>query len=167
MRTWWRLLVAGALLTGCTATAPAAPRAAAALSPTTTPGVAGTWPSTDPGAAVSCVSRYPERLAENAVAFDGTVTGVRLGDRDEDAGGTPARVELAVHETFAGPRRTSVVMRTWDFMLPDEADEVVGLRGLFAAGPTLDIKACGYSRPHSPQDAVTWRRAFRLAPDRG
>jgi hypothetical protein len=107
---------------------------------------------------------YPEGLTEHAVAFDGTVTAVHVGPYNADAAGTPATVDLAVHEAFAGPTRTVVTMRTWTFMLPEQPVSIVGLRVLLAAGPTLDLKACGYSRPYSSTEATIWRQSFQSPP---
>ncbi|HVE97972.1 MAG TPA: hypothetical protein VNA12_02205 [Mycobacteriales bacterium] len=121
---------------------------------------AGSWPDPRVGPAVSCVSEYPDRLAENEHAFDATVTGVHVGPRDEDAAASPATLTLDLHEVFTGPDRPSETMRTWDFMLPEEPQDAVGVRLLVAAGETLDLKGCGYTRPYSAADAEQWREAF-------
>ena len=120
----------------------------------------GAWPDPRPPAAASCVSLYPDRLTSHPNAFDATVTAVRLGPYAHDAGGAPATVDLTMHETFTGPTLSKVTMKTWDFMLPTEPQSAVGLRVLLAAGETLDVKACGHSRPYDADDAAEWRPAF-------
>jgi hypothetical protein len=120
------------------------------------------WPATKPGPAVSCVYDYPADLPDREIAFDGTITRVRMGTYDEDAGATPARLELEVNEVFTGTLAEVVTMRTWDFMLPDE--DVTDVRILAAAGPTLDLMGCGFSRPYSVGEAREWREAFGDGP---
>ena len=159
-----------AVTTACAASSTgqaAAPRPspAATTSPspiaTVTPGVAGSWPDLRPPTAGSCVSTYPADLRRRAIAFDATVTAVRVGDFDENAGMRPATVDLAVHEVFAGPERQTVRMRTWDGFLPrPEPQDAVGLRVLASAGETLDLMACGYTRPYRAAEAAEWRRTF-------
>lgn len=110
--------------------------------------------------AIECVSVYPEELGQRANAFDATITSVDLLAYKPDAGARPARVTMSVHEVLAGPERTTVTMRTWDFMLPARPREAVGVRVLAAAGPTLDLMACGYTRVFSQEDAEVWDAAF-------
>jgi hypothetical protein len=145
-----QLLVAGCGAADVQTTEPAA----------TATGRPGAWPDPRPPAAASCVSLYPDRLTRHPNAFDATVTAVRVGAYVHDAGASPATVELTVHETFTGPERSAVTMKTWDFMLPRKPQSAVGLRVLLAAGETLDVKGCGYSRPYDAGDAAEWRAAF-------
>jgi hypothetical protein len=158
--------VLGLTITGCGvgSTVAGAPVPTPALSETRAVaqhvGKPGSWPDARPPAAASCISVYPDELSTNANAFDGTVTGVHVGELDKDAAAAPATVEVVVHETFAGHRRGTVTMKTWDFMLPEDPTSVVGLRVLLAAGDTLDLKGCGYSRPYNASEAKTWREAF-------
>lgn len=164
MRTLGTLLVCMSL-SGCTA-AVAEPAAAGGRAPAAAEaapvGVSGDWPDPRPPVAGSCVSRYPDRLAESAVAFDATVVSVAVAERpvEGDAHAHRARLGLAVHEVLAGSARTKVTMRAWDFMLPRDPRSMVGLRILASAGDTLDLRACGYSRPYSRSDAEQWRTVF-------
>lgn len=140
--------------------------AAVAASPAVSPahdravGSLGSWPDPSPPVATSCLSLYPAELASNTNAFDGTVTNVQVEESKDSSGDSPATVELDVHETFAGPERRTVTMKTWNFMLPEDPSTVVGLRVLLAAGDTLDLKECGYSRPYDGVEAEIWRQTF-------
>lgn len=141
--------------------APAAAAASSAPTSAATPGMPGKWPDLRPPTAASCVSQYPDELPARANAFDATVAKVTVGDFDENAGMRPATVDLAIHEVFAGPERQSVQLHTWDGFLPQgNPQEPVGLRVLASAGDTLDLMACGFTRPYSQTDADAWRRIF-------
>jgi hypothetical protein len=122
------------------------------------------WPGVfvrdDPHSAISCVSQYPDKLVTHTNAFDATVTNVRVGVHGRGGSGTPVDVTLQVNETFAGDAAASVVMHTWDFMLPRDPQTILGTRILAAAGPTLDIKSCGYTRPYDEKTASEWRDVF-------
>lgn len=134
----------------------------ASLTASVTPGVAGSWPDLRPASAASCYVQYPDDLSSREIAFDGTVTAVTVGPYDNNAGMRPATVDLAVHEVFAGPQRQSAVLRSWDGFLPSpDPQEAVGLRVLAAAGKTLDLMGCGFTRPYNKPDAEAWRTAFR------
>lgn len=152
--------VAGVALAvpGRLASAPAPLAASSPPAPDAT-GTPGSWP--DPLAPnIDCAAYYPNRLGERANAFDGTVTAVAVGPRNDDAGGSPATVDLRVHRVFAGPPRETVRLTTWDFMLPRDPRSVVGQRVLVATGPELELGACGYTRPYSDHDAGEFYRAF-------
>lgn len=142
--------------------ATASPSAAVPALSTMKPGTAGDWPDLRPASAASCYVQYPDDLGDRANAFDATVTAVTIGEYDNNAGMRPATVELAVHEAFAGPERQTVVLRTWDGFLPSpDAQAAVGLRVLAAAGDTLDLMGCGFTRPYNAAEADDWRTAFR------
>ena len=129
--------------------------------PTPSLGVLTEWPDVQTSNA-DCVVDYPRDLRERSVAFDGTIEKVQLGEYDEDAGATPARVEIRVHEVFYGDIEGFIVMRTWDFMLPD--DDLSGKRVLVAADHSLDLMGCGFTRPYSKEDADFWRKTFSEVP---
>ena len=118
------------------------------------------WPSTEIGAAASCVYDYPRDLGGREIAFDGTITATVVGEYDENAGAKPVTLYLYVNEVFKGdlPEHDEITMSTWDFMLPD--DDVSNVRILAAAGPTLDLMGCGFSRPYSEAEAAEWRTVF-------
>ena len=101
---------------------------------------------------------YPDRLAERAFAFDGTILEVTRGEYDRGAGAAPVELELRVNEVFRGDLGDLVTMHTWNFMLPEH--DVRGARILASAGPTLDVMGCGYTRPYSEEDAQYWRSVF-------
>ena len=165
MRRWgWTLLAVVLLATAC-----GEPGGGSTAAPTTSPpsssdpspeGKSG-WPKLG-GAAIECVYDYPEDLVERPIAFDGTVETVLFGAEDEDAGARPARVEMRVNEVFRGDIDGFIVMNSWDFMVPGE--EIVGTRVLAAAGHTLDLMACGFTRPYTTEDADMWRSTFAGAP---
>jgi hypothetical protein len=117
------------------------------------------WPPSDPGPAISCVYDYPEDLPDRAKAVAGTVTEVSLGEYDADAGATRATVTIAVDEWFRGGSGPTVVLNTFDFMLPDAPQDAVGTRILAAFGPTRDLMACGFTRPWDEKTARAWRYA--------
>ncbi|MCD4526233.1 PASTA domain-containing protein [Nocardioides sp. cx-173] len=117
------------------------------------------WPPGEPGPAISCVYTYPEDLPERAQAVAGTVTEVRLGRYDGDAGATAATVTLAVDEWFRGGSGPTVVLHTVDLMLPDRPQDAVGVRILAAFGPTRDMMACGFTRSWDEKTARAWRDA--------
>lgn len=119
------------------------------------------WPETDVDSASSCIVEYPEDLPDRPIAFDGTITDVATGARDEDAGATPVRLDVQINEVFSGDVQDSVVMRTWDFMLQDR--DVQGARILAAAERSLDLMGCGFTRPYSETEAAEWRAAFSSA----
>lgn len=122
------------------------------------------WPDVD-SEGETCVVRYPRDLDDQEKAFDGTIETVEFGDYNEDAGAAPVRLEFRVNEVFRGEHIDNfVVMNTWDFMLPDE--DVTGTRLLVAAGPSLDLMGCGFTRPYSEDEASMWRKTFaRVAPE--
>ena len=121
------------------------------------------WPDVDT-VNMDCVVDYPEDLKSRAVAFDGTIEGVVLATYDANAGATPARMEIRTNEVFRGDIEDFVVMRTWDFMLPD--GDLRGTRILAAAGQSLDLMGCGFTRPYSTHDAKMWRETFsKLSPE--
>ncbi|MCD4534446.1 PASTA domain-containing protein [Nocardioides sp. cx-169] len=117
------------------------------------------WPPGEPGPAISCVYTYPEDLPERAQAVAGTVTEVRLGGDDSDAGATAATVTLAVDEWFRGESGPTVVLHTTDLMLPDRPQDAVGVKILAAFGPTRDMMACGFTRSWDEKTARAWRDA--------
>lgn len=126
---------------------------------------ASEWPEVwteKSGAAIECVYAYPDGLAEQPNAFDATVTGVRVGadEGETEASPTPATLELTVNEVFAGPERSTITMHTWTFMLPADPEAAVGARILAAAGETLDLMSCGFTRQYSAADAADWRETF-------
>lgn len=126
-----------------------------------TPTGLANWPDVDSGGE-ACVVRYPHDLGKLENAFDGTIEAVEFGNYNEDAGATPVRLEFRVNEVFRGQHIDNfVVMNTWDFMLPNE--DVTGTRLLAAAGPSLDLMGCGFTRPYSEDDASRWRKTFSLA----
>ncbi len=71
------------------------------------------------------------------------------------------RLELRVNQRFKGAVGATVVLKTWDFMLPQE--DVTGVRVLAAAGESLDLMGCGFTRPYSPEDAAVWAEAFGVS----
>jgi len=145
-------------LTGCGAAPAAKPTSVDPVPGPSAEKVVAGWPSVDT-AAVTCVVTYPDDLTESSVAFDGTVVGVQAGEPQPDAGGDrPVRLELRVNQRFKGAVGAAVVMKTWDFMLPGE--DVTGVRVLAAAGESLDLMGCGFTRPYSPEEAAVWAEAF-------
>ena len=118
------------------------------------------WPKVAVGPAVSCVYDYPDDLPDRARAVAGTVTNVSPGEYDADAGATPATVTVAVDEWFRGGRGQTVVFDTFDFMLPDDPQDAVGVRILAAFGPAPDLMACGFTRPWDEKTAHAWRDAL-------
>ncbi len=107
---------------------------------------------------MDCVVSYPDDLPSRAFAFDGTIQAVELAGYDEDAGARPARIKVRINELFRGDLDEFVVLRSWDFMLPE--GDLRGRRLLAATGQTLDMMACGFTRPYSQEDANFWRRTF-------
>ena len=116
------------------------------------------WPSTGIGAAERCAYEYPDDLADRAIAFDGTIVGITRGQYDDDAGAVPIDLEVRVNQPFRGDLSGVVTMHTWDFMLPGR--DVTGVRVLAAAGPTMDLMGCGFTRPYSEAEAGHWRDVF-------
>lgn len=116
------------------------------------------WPSFMTGPAISCVYRYPEDLPDRAEAVSGTVTEVQLGDIvTADPGTTRATVTVTVDEWFLGGPGRTVRLNTFDFMLPEDPQDAVGVRILAAFGPTHDLMACGFTRPWDEKTARDWR----------
>jgi hypothetical protein len=120
------------------------------------------WPSTETGAAAECVYQYPDDLADRPVAFDGTVLSISHGAYVDDAGAAPVELVLQVNEVYRGDLGRTVTMHTFDFSGPDQASEwdPTGIRILAAASESLDVMACGFTRPYSAQDAALWADAF-------
>jgi hypothetical protein len=114
-----------------------------------TPGRPGAWP--DP-AGPSCKAGYPSSVETYAVAFDGTVTAVRPGDRVE--------IDLAVHHVFNGPSRATVTLTAARADLPADEASIVGLRVLAAVRDDLALTTCGFTRPWDAHDATAWYHAF-------
>jgi hypothetical protein len=123
------------------------------------------WPGVfvrdDPTSAINCVSQYPDALGANANAFDGTVVRVAVGAHPHGPSDPRFLVTLRVNETFAGEAADTVDMQTWDFMLPSDYESIIGTRILAAAGPSLEIKACGYTRAYDEKTANAWRDLFQ------
>jgi hypothetical protein len=117
-------------------------------------------PGKGQGAAVDCAVGYPQDLSKMTYAFDADVTRIDVGAYDEDAAARPVVVTVAIHRMFRGSLPTVTRMKTWDFMLPDDPQSVVGIRALFSAGPSLDVMACGFTRPYNDSDAALWDRTF-------
>ncbi|HEY7875994.1 MAG TPA: hypothetical protein VIG64_12825 [Actinomycetota bacterium] len=109
-----------------------------------------------------CVVDYPKDLAERALAFDGTIESIDVGEHDDDAGATPVRLGVRLHEVFRGDLDEFVVIRTWDFMLSQH--DVTGVRILAAVDLTLDLMGCGFTRPYSVKDAARWRAIYAKLP---
>ncbi|MDP9441144.1 MAG: hypothetical protein M3P34_02955 [Actinomycetota bacterium] len=95
------------------------------------------------------------------MAFDGTVTAVRLEEEVPKAGDRRASADFDVHEVLRGNVGATQRMRTWTFFLPKDPQMIVGQRVLVSTGASTDeIESCGYSRPWSESDLVEWRRLF-------
>jgi hypothetical protein len=131
------------------------------------------------GAAQSCVKEYsPETLAENAFAFDGTVTGI--GPARTGTGRRPVPLDLRsvtfrVHTWYQGGSAGIVVV---DMASPvaggatnDEGAPAyqVGTRLLvsgmprWGGAPLADAIAwgCGFTRYYSPSMAAAWAAATK------
>lgn len=117
-------------------------------------------PQEDPPAAM-CVHSYPEDLDERPYAFDGTVVSVSRGEHVEEAAGTPLELKVEINEAFNGDLASTVTLHTWDFAPESEATfDPTGARILVATGDTMDVMACGFTRPYSVDDAELWRTTF-------
>lgn len=114
----------------------------------------------------SCVHQYPEDLRSRPVAVDATILSVTRGPYDEDARGTPVTIHLQVNRVFNGPPRDSLRISSWDFTTAaDESSDPIGVRLLAAMEPSLDLMACGFTRPYSEGDAQRWEAAFNRSPE--
>ena len=142
--------------------------------------VAPGGPLADPGMAMaSCVKGYsPAALAENAFAFDGTVTGIGLSrsDRGPTTGLLGLRaVTFHVDAWFKGGRGTTAVV---DMASPSMIGKGVGetvpsyevgtrllVSGMPRWGGAPFDKAiawgCGFTRYYSPERAAEWATAAR------
>lgn len=121
----------------------------------------------DDGAAIDCVYRYPEDLAARPIAFDGTVLGIQRFPYSENAGAAPVDLLVQVNRVFRGDLGDTVTMHSWDFTGPGgEPWDPTGVRILAAAGNTLDVMACGFTRSYSDEDAALWADIF-AAPQSG
>ncbi|GEP34459.1 hypothetical protein NSZ01_22270 [Nocardioides szechwanensis] len=118
------------------------------------------WPSVSIGPAISCAYDYPDDLPDRAGAIAGTVIGVRLTEYVAGADAVPATVSVLISEWFRGGSDPTVVLNTFDFMLPDDWRDAVGTKILAAFGPTRDLMACGFTRPWDEKTAREWRAAY-------
>lgn len=117
------------------------------------------WPSTEVDRRVAdCVYQYPDDLETRAIAFDGTITKVHIGHYLRGPSATPVRLRMRVNEVFRGDLSDEVTLHTWRFMLPKH--DVTGARLLAAAGRTMGLMGCGFTRPYSEADAEYWRQVF-------
>lgn len=115
-------------------------------------------------AAGSCVHQYPEDLSSRPIAVDATIVRVTRGAYDEDARGTPVTIEMRVNRVFNGAPPDNLNMRSWDFTNADGSSDPIGVRLLAAMETSLDLMACGFTRPYSEQDAQRWEAAFNSSP---
>ena len=120
------------------------------------------WPSTEVGPATECVYQYPNDLADQPIAFDGTVLSISRGEYIDEAAAIPVDLVIQVNEVFRGDLGPTVTMHTFDFSTPDqtEAWDPTGIRILAAAGESLDVMACGFTRPYTTEEADAWADAF-------
>jgi hypothetical protein len=154
-----------------------APTAPAAVDPP-----AGAAPGDPLGsAAAQCAKPYsPETLAEQAFAFDGTVTGIGPGRtaRDEDPPLDLRSVTFRVHTWFTGGAGTTAVVDMPPPTAGAGTDDVTSENGpayqigtrLLVSGmprwggaPMTDAIAwsCGFTRYYSPATAADWATATK------
>lgn len=120
------------------------------------------WPSTEVGEAVSCVYRYPDDLTDQPIAFDGTVLSVSRAEYIDEAAAAPVDLVIQVNEVFRGDLDEIVTMHTFDFSTPDQPGDwdPTGVRILAASSTSLDVMACGFTRPYTVEDAHLWSAMF-------
>jgi hypothetical protein len=110
----------------------------------------------------SCVEEYSlQTLRNRKFAFDGTVTAIRAGEPDPDAGVTPVRVTYSVHQWFAGGDGDTVTLASWDYGINSAGYPALteGTR-LLVSGDTDMAWGCGFTRPYSTAEAAQWEAAF-------
>jgi hypothetical protein len=132
-------------------------------------------------AAAQCAKPYsPETLAEQAFAFDGTVTGIGPGRtaRDEDPPLDLRSVTFRVHTWFTGGAGTTAVVDMPPPTAGAGTDDVTSENGpayqigtrLLVSGmprwggaPLTDAIAwsCGFTRYYSPATAADWATATK------
>jgi hypothetical protein len=172
MRTALTVMSMVFVLAGCgsaadTATTPGPVTAGNGEQPTGASG--GDTVSTSSG---SCVEQYSLRALRNReFAFDGTVTDIRTGEPDADAGAAPVRVTYQVHQWFAGGGGDTVTVASWGFIVDGSSDSSVPVTSvgdpaltegtrLLVSGDTDMQWACGFTRPYSAAEAARWEAAF-------
>jgi hypothetical protein len=124
------------------------------------------WPSVEVPAAASCAIVYSnEALASRDLVIDATIVDVDLDGVNED-GDQRIRLGMVVHEWLRGDGPAEVDVMTWSF--DDSETFPIGARLLLAPGTnvdgTLQMSACGFSRPYSVAQADEWIEWIHGAP---
>lgn len=118
------------------------------------------WPEVDSDGV--CELKYPRDLVKLPFAIDGQIESITPQPFDAVAQARPVHVGVRIREVFRGDFDQYVVLRTWDFALPEQ--DLRDDRVLAATDHMLEMKSCGFTRPYSPHDGRLWRERFADLP---